>query len=67
MPVRKAYEQVIQAIGLANCIAAHARLLDERERACDEEVVNQGNPPGIYAEAILKVCKLYVESPLVCV
>jgi uncharacterized protein (TIGR03435 family) len=44
-----------------------ARLLDERERACDEEVVNQGNPPGIYAEAILKVCKLYVESPLVCV
>jgi bla regulator protein BlaR1 len=44
-----------------------ARLLDERERACDEEVVNRGNPPGIYAEAILKVCKLYVESPLVCV
>ncbi len=44
-----------------------ARLLDERERACDEEVVSRDNQPGIYAEAILKVCKLYVESPLVCV
>jgi beta-lactamase regulating signal transducer with metallopeptidase domain len=44
-----------------------ARLLDERECACDEEVVNQGNQPDIYAEAILNVCKLYVKPPLVCV
>ena len=44
-----------------------ARLLDERERACDEDVISQGNQPGIYAEAILNVCKLYAESPLVCV
>jgi uncharacterized protein (TIGR03435 family) len=44
-----------------------ARLLDERERACDEYVVSQGNQPDIYAEAILNVCKLYTESPLACV
>jgi len=44
-----------------------ARLLDERERACDEAVISRGNQPGTYAEAILNVCKLYAESPLVCV
>ena len=44
-----------------------ARLLDERERACDEEVLRLGNQPRIYAEGILNVCKLYVESPLACV
>jgi beta-lactamase regulating signal transducer with metallopeptidase domain len=33
-----------------------ARLLEERERACDEDVVSQGNPPAVYAEAILNVC-----------
>jgi beta-lactamase regulating signal transducer with metallopeptidase domain len=44
-----------------------ARLVDERERACDEEVLRQGNDPQVYAEGILNVCKFYVESPLVCV
>jgi uncharacterized protein (TIGR03435 family) len=44
-----------------------ARLLDERERACDEDVVSRGNQPDVYAEAILNVCKLYAESPLPCV
>jgi bla regulator protein BlaR1 len=44
-----------------------ARLLDERERACDEDVISRGNQPGIYAEAFLNVCKLYAEAPLVCV
>jgi bla regulator protein BlaR1 len=44
-----------------------ARLVEERERACDEEVLNLGNRPDVYADAILNVCKLYVESPLVCV
>ena len=44
-----------------------SRLLDERERACDEEVLRTGNAPTVYAEAILNVCKRYVESPLVCV
>jgi bla regulator protein blaR1 len=44
-----------------------ARLVEERERACDEEVLSLGGEPHVYAEAILNVCKLYVESPLVCV
>ena len=44
-----------------------ARLVEERELACDEEVLRQGKQPHDYAEAILNVCKLYVESPLVCV
>lgn len=44
-----------------------ARLLEERERACDEEVLRTGSEPQIYAEGILNVCKLYVESPIKCV
>ncbi len=44
-----------------------ARLVEERERACDEEVLRLGNNPDVYADAILNVCKLYVESPLACV
>jgi len=44
-----------------------ARLVDERERACDEEVLRDGSEPEVYAEGILNICKLYVESPLVCV
>jgi CheY-like chemotaxis protein len=44
-----------------------ARLIDERERACDEEVLLLGCNPQVYAEGILNVCKLYVESPLECV
>jgi bla regulator protein BlaR1 len=43
------------------------RIVDERERACDEEVLRQGNSPETYAEGILKVCEFYLESPLVCV
>lgn len=43
-----------------------ARLVEERERACDEEVLQQGSEPHIYAQAILDVCKHYIESPLVC-
>jgi bla regulator protein blaR1 len=43
-----------------------ARLIDERERACDEEVIRQGSQPQVYAESILKTCEFYVESPLVC-
>jgi uncharacterized protein (TIGR03435 family) len=41
-----------------------ARLVAERERACDEEVLRLGSQPRVYAEGILNVCKLYVESPL---
>jgi uncharacterized protein (TIGR03435 family) len=43
------------------------RLVAERERACDEEVLRLGSEPGIYAEGILKVCELYLASPLPCV
>ncbi len=44
-----------------------ARLIDERERACDEEVLRLGNEAEVYAESIIEACKLYLESPLVCV
>jgi bla regulator protein BlaR1 len=44
-----------------------ARLMDERERACDEEVLLLGSEPQVYAEGILKICELYLESPLPCV
>jgi beta-lactamase regulating signal transducer with metallopeptidase domain len=43
------------------------RMLEERERACDEDVLRAGNHPRVYAEAVLAVCKLYVTSPLACV
>jgi bla regulator protein BlaR1 len=39
----------------------------ERERACDQDVVRSGSDPAIYAQGILNVCKLYLESPLPCV
>ncbi len=43
-----------------------ARLIAERERACDEAVLESGSDPEIYAEGILKVCKFYIHSPLAC-
>jgi bla regulator protein blaR1 len=44
-----------------------ARLVEERERACDEAVVAAGGEAQTYAERILNVCKFYVESPVACV
>ncbi len=44
-----------------------SRLVDERERTCDEEVLRLGSEPEVYAESILKTCRFYLESPLVCV
>jgi TonB family protein len=44
-----------------------ARLVEERERACDEEVLRLGNQPHIYAESILKTCEFCMASPLACV
>lgn len=44
-----------------------ARLLEERERACDEEVLELGTDRHVYAASILKVCEFCVESPLACV
>ena len=43
-----------------------ARLMDERERDCDEAVLRQGSRPGVYARGIVQVCESYVESPLAC-
>jgi len=44
-----------------------ARLIDERERACDEGALQLCNEPRIYAEGILIACEFCVESPLLCV
>jgi beta-lactamase regulating signal transducer with metallopeptidase domain len=44
-----------------------ARLVNERESACDEEVIRLGSNARVYAESILKTCEFYVESPLACV
>ena len=44
-----------------------SRLVDERERACDQEVLRTLGEPQTYAEGIVNVCKRYVESPLACV
>ena len=41
-----------------------ARLVDERENACDEEVLRLGSEPQVYAESILKTCRFCLESPL---
>ena len=42
------------------------RLIDEREKACDEDVLRWGGASQVYAEGILKVCEFCLESPLVC-
>ena len=44
-----------------------ARMVDERERACDEAVLQLGGEPQVYAESILKTCQFCLESPLTCV
>ncbi len=42
------------------------RMVIERERACDEEVIQSGTARQVYADAILKVCRFYLEPPLLC-
>src|SRR5579864_4416540 len=44
-----------------------SRLVEERERACDEEVLQSGSDRQVYAESILKICEFCVGSPLACV
>jgi beta-lactamase regulating signal transducer with metallopeptidase domain len=41
-----------------------ARLIEARERACDESVLRSGIEPEAYGEGILKICELYLKSPL---
>jgi uncharacterized protein (TIGR03435 family) len=44
-----------------------ARLVEERERACDEAVLALGSERQAYAESILKTSEFCLESPLACV
>jgi bla regulator protein blaR1 len=44
-----------------------ARLVDERERACDEAVLELGSERRVYAESILKTCEFSLGSPLPCI
>ena len=44
-----------------------SRMLEERELACDEEVLRTGCEPSDYVQGILEVCRFYVESPLPCI
>lgn len=41
-----------------------ARLIEERERACDEDVLRSGTEPQVYVDGILNVCTSYLEAPL---
>jgi bla regulator protein blaR1 len=41
-----------------------SRLMQERERACDEAVVILGSEPEIYAAGILRACEFSIESPV---
>ena len=43
------------------------RLVEEREVACDEEVLELGSERQVYAESILRICEFCVGSPLTCV
>ncbi len=43
-----------------------ARLIAERERACDEAVLAAGNDAEIYAGSILKVCRYFKQTAIAC-
>jgi len=43
-----------------------ARLVEARERACDEDVLALGGEPRDYATGILKVCEFCLRAPLPC-
>jgi len=43
------------------------KMIDERERACDERVLEGTVEPRTYADSILKVCAFCLEPPLPCV
>ena len=44
-----------------------SRLVEDRELACDEEVLRTGCEPTDYLEGILNVCRFHRVSPLPCV
>lgn len=43
------------------------RMVEERERTCDEAVIQMGGSAEAYAESLVKACRFCVESPLACV
>jgi bla regulator protein BlaR1 len=43
------------------------RLVDERERACDEDVLQQGCEREVYAQAMIKVCEFCISAPFDCI
>ena len=44
-----------------------ARLIEERECACDEEVLLRGSEAESYAAGIIEVCKSYAAAPVACI
>jgi len=44
-----------------------SQMSEERERACDERVIERSAQPEKYAQSILAVCAFCLESPLACV
>ena len=44
-----------------------ARMIEERERACDEAVVRAGHDRAAYARSLIEVCRFYLQTPLLCV
>ncbi|MGZ3314978.1 MAG: M56 family metallopeptidase, partial [Caulobacteraceae bacterium] len=44
-----------------------ARMIEERERACDEAVLRAGHDRATYARSLVASCRLYLQSPLDCV
>src|SRR6185437_5852110 len=43
-----------------------ARMVAERERACDEAVLAEGRNPAAYAGAVIEVCRHFVAVPAAC-
>ena len=43
------------------------RLIAERERACDEAVVEAGHDRTAYARSLVESARFYLQSPLICV
>jgi bla regulator protein BlaR1 len=64
-----AVHMVVEAIFWFNPLVwwIGSRMVEERELACDEEVLRMGCEPTDYVQGILNVCRLYTESPLPCV
>src|SRR6185312_6903005 len=63
-----AVHMVVEAIFWFNPLVwwIGSRMVEERELACDEEVLRTGCEPADYVEGILQVCRFYTESPLPC-